>query len=281
MDNTTTTGTAKATWADLMVEAITKPGRLEASFRAFYGYSLGNRLYAMGQCIERGITPGPLATFRKWSDLGRWVRKGERALRLLMPIEVGKSCGCAKCSPEAPSADKCRRGVIFVEKSRWFVLAQTDGAPITQDAPPASWSKERALAALNITEAPFDHMNGNVQGYAKGRTVRVSPIAQNPTATLFHELAHIVLGHTDPHTQQLARDIREAEAETALILLETLGMEGAEYCRGYVQSWLEPAHVEAFRASAGRIFRAADAILNAGIVVAADEAASSELSQAA
>jgi N-terminal domain of anti-restriction factor ArdC len=29
---------------------------------------------------ERGIQPGPLATFPKWKELGRHVKKGEKAL---------------------------------------------------------------------------------------------------------------------------------------------------------------------------------------------------------
>jgi len=35
---------------------------------------------------ERGIQPGPLATFPKWKELGRHVKKGEKAVTLCMPI---------------------------------------------------------------------------------------------------------------------------------------------------------------------------------------------------
>lgn len=107
MENNTAAET-KTTWADLMVQAIEKPGLLEQSFSAFRTYSVGNRLYALMQCLQRGITPGPLSTLKQWNAKGRRVRKGERALRLLMPIEVGKSCACAKCAPEAPKEEACR-----------------------------------------------------------------------------------------------------------------------------------------------------------------------------
>ena len=40
----------------------------------------------MFQCFERGIQPGPLATFPKWKELGRHVKKGEKALTLCMPL---------------------------------------------------------------------------------------------------------------------------------------------------------------------------------------------------
>ena len=39
-------------------------------------------------------------------------------------------------------------------------------------------------------------MNGNCQGYAKGRQIAINPVAQMPAKTTFHELAHIELGHT-------------------------------------------------------------------------------------
>jgi N-terminal domain of anti-restriction factor ArdC len=35
---------------------------------------------------ERGIQPGPLATFPKWKESGRHVNKGEKALTLCMPL---------------------------------------------------------------------------------------------------------------------------------------------------------------------------------------------------
>jgi hypothetical protein len=75
----------------------------------------------------------------------------------------------------------------FVWKPRWFVLSQTDGEPIEPITSP-EWNKERALLALSITEAEFTALDGNVQGYAKGREVSVSPLAAMPHKTLFHEL---------------------------------------------------------------------------------------------
>jgi hypothetical protein len=54
------------------------------------------------------------------------------------------------------------------------------------------------------------------------------------------------------------------EAESvALLCLESLGMDGTEYCRGYIQNWLSGATIP--ERSAQRIFSAADKILKAGI----------------
>ena len=125
----------------------------------------------------------------------------------------------------------------------------------------------KALAALNVNEIPFELLNGNVQGYARKREIAVSPIAALPLKTTFHELAHLVLGHTTEGDvndgEALARNIREVEAEAvALICCESLRIDGPEYCRGYIQDWLSGGSIP--ERSAQRIFRAADQILRAG-----------------
>jgi hypothetical protein len=43
-------------------------------------------IWAMMQCAIRGIEPGPLASFNRWKELGRHVKKGEKALTLCMPV---------------------------------------------------------------------------------------------------------------------------------------------------------------------------------------------------
>jgi hypothetical protein len=130
------------------------------------------------------------------------------------------------------------------------------------------WNEQTALAALKIERIQFEDLDGNTQGYAKrGRKIAVSPTAALPIKTLFHEAGHVMLGHTDEgdlsDSERTPRDIREMEAEAvSLLCCESLGQPGAEYSRGYIQSW---GHGQAFtERSAQRIFRAADQILRAG-----------------
>jgi hypothetical protein len=110
-------------------------------------------------------------------------------------------------------------------------------------------------------------LNGNCQGNAKGRQIAINPLAQMPAKTTLHELAHIELGHTSEavhDSEILPRSLKEVEAESvALLCLESLGMDGAEFCRGYIQNWLAGAEIP--ERSAQRIFSAADKILKAGI----------------
>src|SRR5205085_1549976 len=72
------------------------------------------------------LQPGPINTFPKWKDLGRYVKRGERALTLCMPIT------CKRRNDETDD-DESNEGTFtsFVYKARWFVLAQTEGEEIT------------------------------------------------------------------------------------------------------------------------------------------------------
>jgi antirestriction factor ArdC-like protein len=73
-------------WAALLDESVKKPGFIHEAYSRFHNFSLGNQLLALFQCFERGIQPGPLATRPKWIELGRYVKKGEKALTLCMPV---------------------------------------------------------------------------------------------------------------------------------------------------------------------------------------------------
>src|SRR3954470_1338535 len=78
--------TPDLTFAFLLQRAVSEPGLISRAYSAFHGYSIGNQLLAMFQCMARGIEPGPIATFMGWKSKGRFVRKGEKAIVLCMPV---------------------------------------------------------------------------------------------------------------------------------------------------------------------------------------------------
>lgn len=258
MNTNTNISFDKSNWSHLLHEAITKPGMLLEAYRAFWNYSIGNQILAIWQCRMRGIEVGAMATFQGWKEKGRNVKKGEKAVTLCMPITV-----------KDKSSDDDSYFTAFVYKPRWFVYSQTEGAELTTEPLP-QWSKEKALSSLNISQIPFEMTNGNVQGYAAQRMFALNPLAQLPYKTIFHECAHILLGHTGEgdftDAENTPCNLREVEAETvALICCSTLNLDGADYCRGYIQNWLNPSQ-EIPEKSAQKIFRVADEILKAGYV---------------
>jgi hypothetical protein len=249
----------------LLEEAVTKPGTLMKAYSLFWNYSLGNQILALIQANRRGIALGPIASFNRWKELGRHVKRGEKAIELCMPVTCKRTV-----KEDGPDGNEGETEITFkrfVFRRNWFMLSQTHGAEFQISAIPA-WDRTRALKTLNVEEIPFEMLNGNCQGYAKGRQIAINPVAQVPAKTTFHELAHVELGHTSQavhDSESLPRNLKEVEAESvALLCLESLGMDGAEYCRGYIQNWLQGATIP--ERSAQQIFAAADKILKAGIV---------------
>jgi antirestriction protein ArdC len=256
-------------WSAILADAVATPGVIHEAYSRFWNYSPGNQLLAYFECLIRGIELGPIHTFRGWHELGRHVKKGEKAITLCMPVTIRKKSKQNGASEDAAADDeqKVDTFTVFVYRRNWFVLSQTEGEPY-QPADLPDWQEERALVALKVARISFTHTDGNCQGFARQRTVSVSPIAFAPDRTLFHELAHVVLGHTgeieylDDH-DRTPRNLREVEAESvALICCESLGLDGSVHSRGYIQHWLSGQSIP--EKSARRIFRAADEILKAG-----------------
>jgi antirestriction protein ArdC len=229
------TPAASTSFADLLRSAVTEPGVLSDAYRQFHKYSIGNQLLAWSQCLERGIQPGPMATFPRWKELGRYVRKGEKAITLCQPVTIKRT------GETEDGQDDGEIFTRFVYRPHWFVLAQTEGAEIPA-APIPTWDTARALTTLDVTEIPFDETNGNVLGFARGRSIAINPVNPLPHKTRFHELAHVLLGHTAEGLQAdgeiTPRNLRECEAEAvALLCCAALELPGVDHCRGYIQAW--------------------------------------------
>lgn len=251
-----------AAFAELLARAVSEPGVISDAYRQLHHYSIGNQLLAWSQCLGRGIQPGPMATFPRWKELGRYVRKGEKAITLCQPVTVKR--------PAEGDDDQASESEVFarfVYRPHWFVMAQTDGAELPA-SPIPSWDAGHALAALDVTEIPFDALDGNCLGYARGRSIAINPVNPLPHKTRFHELAHVLLGHTAEGVQAdgeiTPRNLRECEAEAvALLCCAALDLPGVEQSRGYIQAWWGSGNPIPER-SAQRILKAADQILKAG-----------------
>lgn len=271
-------------WMALLDSILDKPGILGDYYFAFHNYSIGNQAIAVCQMVDRGIEIGPIASFNSWKKKGRSVIKGQKAIGLFMPVTLtGKSRADKDDDSEPAQPGVPRR--IFVMRNNWFALSQTQVDPagaeeggeasaesVTEDVAEQQWSQSLALSALGVTMIPFKQLNGNIQGYAvpSQASVAISPLAAFPHKTMFHELAHCLL-HSDEVDgfvcgTDLSSAVKEVEAESvAYICCSALNLEGLEFSRGYIQSWMGGAgNRDMLKKSAGRIFSAADRILKAG-----------------
>lgn len=247
-------------WRKLLDEALATPGSIQGVYDRFYPYSYVNCLLLRMQGVHE-----PIATYKRWQALGRQVLQGSKAREIIKPLLV---------SIENEQGEKEERLVGFKPIRAVFPLSETTG----DDLPPAEiprWDLAQALGKLGVREVVFDSMDGNTQGYSEGLQYAINPVAVNPNKTRFHELGHIILGHTLPghHDEYLThRGVMEFEAEATAYLtmneLELMDEETASHSRGYIQHWLQDEQPpdESIR----RVFRATEAILRAGCVALSD-----------
>lgn len=265
-------------WRATFIEALNAPGALGDTYTRFYHYSFLNQIRLMMQGVFE-----PVATYKRWEELGRKVVSGKGSGKaVLAPTMV------IKRDPETkqPVLDKngkpVRIVVGFHETRTVFGYSDTAGADLPPAPAPSTWDAATALAALSVTQVPFEMLNGNVQGYSfeddKGRQLAINPVAKYPAKTMLHELAHIILGHTkvlvdgEGHGH---RGIMEFEAESvAYLVAKELEFDSGTWdsseSRAYIQHWLDGTGLSADERdeitdkSMNRVFSAANKILVAG-----------------
>ena len=127
---------------------------------------------------------------------------------------------------------KAHGGVTFShdpsdESAPLSAAASPPPSPELPPQPTPGWDLEQALGKLGIREVAFDNANGNLQGWSHGVEFAINPVAVNRTKTTFHEIGHIVLGHTIParHEEYAThRGIGEFQAEAvAYLAMNELG----------------------------------------------------------
>lgn len=269
--------TVEVNWTEFIKEMLDPaiPAHLGGTYAAFKagsegkGYSPLNQFWLTWQSIieERatGVKPVlPVGPYGTWKHFDRHVVKGAKAKTVLAPVFIWKSEKDATGKETKVKIGPVNYKVIKTA----FFYSDTDGAPLELEPVAEDWKLERALEVLDIQQVSYDLADGNTQGYSHGRKFALNPVAAHPMKTLFHEIGHIVLGHTsDEQIGDYAshRGIKEFQAEaTAYLLAHELGLDNwdASESRAYVRGWLAGGEVS--DKDIRQVFGAVSKILNAG-----------------
>jgi len=258
-------GQSRPNWQQLLDEALTAPGNLTGVYDRFHDYSLTNMLLFRMQGIHE-----PVASASRWKSLGRRVVNWQHRKEVIVPVLIHEA------PPEDETLKEKRERVAkligFKVVRAVFALSDTDG-PVMPPPPTPGWDLAIALDKLGVREVPFDNTNGNLQGWSQGTEFAINPIAVNRNKTTYHELGHILLGHTLLHhfeEYQTHRGVMEFQAEATAYLvmneLELMDDKTAAHSRGYIKYWLgeEQPPDQAIR----QVFTAADRIIRAGRLAA-------------
>lgn len=199
----------------------------------FHRYSFGNTLLIATQCPDATHVAG----YKSWPKLGRHVRRGEKAIRILAPIVVKR--------PDETGEE--RRAVVGFRGACVFDVSQTDGDPLPD--PPACVHDdgdeladhiaglEGHAAELGYVVYRYSPSNGAL-GFCDpiGKRIVVDPeLPPNAqVSTLVHELAHAHgLTYRD-HGRAECEVIVEA---TTAIVLGSLGFDAASFSVPYIARW--------------------------------------------
>ena len=243
-------------WGKLIAVALDTPGSVGNVYNRFYDYSFLNQMFLRMQ----GVTE-PVATYRRWQSIGRQVIRGSKAHAIVRPIVIEKK------NNEGEVEDTMLR---FKPVRCLFTVSQTEGDELPSANIP-DWDLETALTTLDIARVPYELIDGNVQGYSQQREFAINPVAVEPKHTTFHEIGHIVLGHTmrergSSFEYAVHRGVQEFQAEATAYLtlkeLEQLTPSMASHSRGYIQGWLGDERPS--DAAIRQVFSATDGILKAG-----------------
>jgi hypothetical protein len=255
-------------WRTALQTAVTTDGSLLGVYDRFHNYSYTNQVLFLEQGYHE-----PMGSWATWKKLGRHVLKDSRAGFVIVPLLVNEPE--PELAPDNETLEEKRERVArligFKLVRGVFPLSATGGKELPHVDPPG-WNLAQALDKLGIREVPFDQTNGNIQGVSRGLEFAINPIAVNRPKTIFHEIGHMVLGHTiGSYPPDLHRGQMEGEAEAvALLSMKEVGLldeDTASHIWGYLKHWMGDDGFP--ETSIRRIFRTVEAILRAGRVATA------------
>jgi len=224
----------------------------------FHRYSLGNVILIALQRSDATRVAG----YRTWQRLGRQVKQGERAIRILAPIAYRRRKEEQSSDEEKPEVEK----VLAFKPAAVFDVSQTDGEPLAEFArvsgdPAEHLSRLKDLVLSRGIMLEYTNRIGSAQGASGGGKIflRTDLAPAEEFSTLVHELAHEAL-HQDK--TERSKTVRETEAEAvAFVVCQAVGLECGTASSDYMQLYqgskttlLES--LERIRGTAGEIIEA-------------------------
>jgi len=248
----------------------------------FPRYSFLNQILIMRQDPQATAVCG----YRAFQAMGRQVRRGEKAIKVLAPITKRVPREDAHGNPirDEQGRPTYRTQLIGTKPVSVFDVRQTDGPPLppapeigdvtllTGQAPPGLWDDLQVFIEAQGYTVSRGDCGGGTNGVTQfdTRQVRVRDDLDDAAAckTLAHEAGHVLL-HGD-RTAATDRGLKEVEAESVAYLVTAAhGLDSAQYTFNYVAGWalqaVTPVHGldDVLRSTGQRVLTAAATILKA------------------
>ncbi|MEK5149089.1 MULTISPECIES: ArdC family protein [unclassified Psychrobacillus] len=202
-----------------------------------YDYSFNNIMLIAQQCPNARY----IASFNRWKELNRFVKKGEKAIRILAPrfkLEKDEITG---------EVEKKKVGFIGVSV---FDVSQTEGEPLSIDAHALTLDGEsdeairifewvKLLAEEDDCPLHIGFANGS-NGYYRPSTHEImigDHLSINHRAkTAVHELVHSRV-HCHTHAKTSKEEMESVAEGVAFIICSYFGLDTSDYSFEYVRGW--------------------------------------------
>ena len=219
----------------------------------FHRYSVSNLFLIMAQCPDASQVAG----YRTWQGMGRQVRRGSKAIRILAPV-VRKM---------AEEDDRQEEVVVAFRTVNVFDVSQTEGEPLiefpqVQGDPGRHASRLKCFIASRGIKLRYSNALGAAEGVSRGGVIVLRPglPPAKEFSVLAHELAHEFLHHDGKGAEPRSKTVRETEAEAvAFVVCQAAGLEVGSAASDYIQ--LYQGKRETLLASLERIRRVAALII--------------------
>lgn len=232
----------------------------------FHNYSFNNILLLKAQ--KSDITM--IASFKKWNDLGRKIKKGEQALFVFAPTEVYKKD--AEGNYIKDNNGEFIKSIYF-KLVPVFDISQTSGARLPQPIyrleenfkDPLEFKRIfESISKISNVPIRFEEFSeeSNLNGYyhheKKEIVIRKKMSEQMIVKTLLHELVHSRIHSLDENRSQ-----KEFEAESvAYIVANHFGIDTSNYTFGYLSSWTDEGRkIEMFTTALENITKEAQSLI--------------------
>jgi len=252
----------KTAQKELIENFITDPAKIKAVMSQykkldeklkkakFRKYTLRNFIFANEQLYQRtGNLCDILAPYKRWNNIDRNVRKGEKALWILAPMN--KKIG------EDEAGEPIYK--TWFKRVPVFDLSQTDGDKLTLD-----FASGESLIKWETIQSKYDIILTNDtfrQGKTDGEKLYVSSKYNDneKICIALHELAHMKLHFDDG--EKLHTALEELEAETVSFMVASCIGIVNETAGAYITQYYKNNPADEIKNRSGRLIKCAENIL--------------------
>ena len=246
----------------------------------FPRYSVNNNILIMMQKPDAQMCQ----SFTGWKEMGRFVKKGEKGIKILAPAPYTIQREQTKLDDRGnPMLDKDGEPImesVEIKVNAFKVVSTFDVSQTEGKELPTLGVDEliggvdgygifmEALKEVCPVPMTFENIEGGAKGFYSQTEKRIAiqeGMSEAQTVkTAIHEMAHQKLHAIENHGPKQTRGSKEVEAESvAYTVCQHYGIDTSDYSFSYVAGWSEGKEMPELKASLDTIRRAASEMITA------------------